>query len=191
MEKIVSSAHHSPDRWVRNCLISRPPPSSTNTSMFSVLCVMSSYYSAGGVIESLKLYLFVISYHVSVTGACVLLFLWELFYLLILKRESYLVCSDTIRRNKILFLEKRKREFKWLIHTLATPRFSSRWLFVPQGERSDGRSGGEPSAAADGDNSCDAGRPTGGGDGFREESPNRLGRWEHTHSSLLRGSVVR
>lgn len=49
-------------------------------------------------------------------------------------------------------------------------------LFVPQGERSDSRSGGESSAAADGDNSGDAGRPTGGGDGFREESPKRLGR---------------
>lgn len=44
-------------------------------------------------------------------------------------------------------------------------------LFVPQGEWSDGGSGGESSAAADGDNSGDAGRPAGGGDSSREETP--------------------
>lgn len=53
----------------------------------------------------------------------------------------------------------------------------SAFLSVPQGEGSDGRSGGEPPAAADGDNSGDAGGPAGGGHESRKESPGRLGRY--------------
>lgn len=51
-----------------------------------------------------------------------------------------------------------------------------KFVLVLQGKRSDAGSGGESPAAADGDNSGDAGRPAGGGDGSREEAARQVGR---------------
>lgn len=50
------------------------------------------------------------------------------------------------------------------------------FLWVLQGEGRDGGPGGESPAAADGDNSGDAGGPADGGDGTTEEAPRQLGR---------------
>lgn len=53
-----------------------------------------------------------------------------------------------------------------------------------QGEGSDGGSGGESPAAADGDNPGDAGGPADGGHGSRKESPGRLGRYLNAAHAL-------
>lgn len=52
-----------------------------------------------------------------------------------------------------------------------------------QGEGCDGGSGGEPPAAADGDNSGDAGGPAGGRHCSGEEDRGRLGRYVNTWRS--------
>lgn len=51
-------------------------------------------------------------------------------------------------------------------------------LSVLQGKGCDGGPGGESPAAADGDNSGDAGGSADGGDGSREENAGQLGRSE-------------
>lgn len=53
-------------------------------------------------------------------------------------------------------------------------------LFVFQAEGRDGRPGGEPPAAADGDHAGDAGGSAGGEAGSGEEEPGRLGRYTDT-----------